>query len=126
MAEGPPLVMVVDDDAAIRDALKFVLRLEGVEVRAHATGAALLADSALSRAFCLILQDGLPEMDCGEVLRRVRALRLSLPAILLASVASPALRARAAAEGVWLVLEKPIMDNRLVEAVTQLLQDSHK
>jgi CheY-like chemotaxis protein len=62
-------------------------------------------------------------VDGLEVLRRVRARGLEMPAILLTSNATPALRARAAAAGVWLVLEKPIMDGALVNAVTARLRE---
>lgn len=115
--------MIVNDDAAMRDAMQFALRLEGAEVRLHESGAGLLADPALPACGCLVLKFHLPEMDGLEVLRRVRAMELTMPAILLTSNATPALRARAAAAGVWLVLEKPIMDGALVNAVTARLRE---
>jgi len=120
-AEARPLVMVVNDDAAMRDALQFVLRLEGLDVLVHADGAALLASRDLPRTKCLIVKDRLPGMDAFEVLQRLRERELSLPVILLTSAATPALWGRAQAAGVWMVLEKPILDNRLVEAVTSVL-----
>src|SRR5271157_4159307 len=102
MAEARPLVMVVNDDAAMRDALQFVLRLEGLDVHVHAGGDALLASRDLPRTKCLILKDRLPGMDAFEVLQHLRERELSLPVILLTSAASPALRGRAQAAGVWL------------------------
>jgi len=125
MAEARPLVMVVNDDAAMRDALQFVLRLEGLDVHVHADGAALLASRDLPRTKCLILKERLPGMDAFEVLEQLRARELSPPAILLTSVASPALCGKARAVGIWKVLEKPILDNRLVEAVADALADHH-
>jgi FixJ family two-component response regulator len=122
MAQGPPLVMVVDDDAAVRDALQFVLRVEGVDVRTHADGPALLASLELPGAACLILKENLPLMGGCEVLRQVRARNLSPWAILLTGTVTPALRMRAEAVGVWLILEKPLMDNRLVDAVLGVLR----
>jgi FixJ family two-component response regulator len=113
--------MIVDDDAAIRDALQFVLQLEGVEVRGHADGPALLANQDLSRAGCLILKDCMPAMDGCELLKRVHEQNLSPPAILLAGAVTPALRARAEEAGIWRILEKPILDGRLVDAVSYAL-----
>ena len=86
-------------------------------------GAGLLADPALPTCACLVLKYHLPGMDGFEVLQRVRDMGLTMPAILLTSAATPALRARAAAAGVWLVLEKPIMDGALVNAVVGLLRE---
>jgi FixJ family two-component response regulator len=123
MARKRQLVMVVNDDAAMRDAMQFALHLEGAEVCLHETGEGLLADPGLPDCACLVLKFHLPEVDGLEVLRRVRARGLEMPAILLTSNATPALRARAAAAGVWLVLEKPIMDGALVNAVTARLRE---
>jgi FixJ family two-component response regulator len=115
--------MVVHDDAAMRDAMQFALRLEGAEVRLHDSGDGLLADMALPACACLVLKNHLTNLDGLEILRRVRAMALDMPAILLTSAATPALRARAKAAGVWLVLEKPIMDGALVNAVTACLRE---
>lgn len=123
MAKTRPLVMVVNDDAALRDALHFALRLEGAEVCLHEGGTALLADPKLAEAACLVLRIHLPGMDGFEILRRVRAQGLKVPAIFMTSVATPGVKARAQAEGVWLLLEKPIMDDALVGAVAGLLRE---
>lgn len=122
MADKRPLVVVVNDDEAMRDALRFVLRLEGADVCTYADGAALLADAMLPAASCLVLNQHLPEMDGLELLARLRARGFAVPAILLTSAATPALRARAAAAGVLLVLEKPILDDTLVDAVAGVLR----
>lgn len=123
MAGTRPLVMVVNDDVALRDALQFTLRLEGAEVHHYEDGAGLLADPALADAACLVVRNHLRGMDGFELLRRLRAKDLHMPAILLTSAATPALRARAKAAGIWLVLEKPVMDDALVGAITGLLRD---
>ena len=50
MSAATGLVIVVDDDTAVRDSLKFALEFEGMNVRAYGGGAELLADAdALSR-----------------------------------------------------------------------------
>jgi two-component system, LuxR family, response regulator FixJ len=123
MATAGPLVMVVNDDEAMRDSLGFALRLEGADVRLHHGGAGLLADGALPGSVCLVLAYHLPEMDGFEILRRVRAMNLTIPAIMLTSAATPAMQDRAREAGVWRVLEKPVMDGALVEAVTGLLRE---
>lgn len=123
MPETRPLVMVVTDDEALRDALRFALSLEGAEVCSHADGAGLLADPKLLGATCLVLRNHLTGMEGLDIVRRVKEMGLSIPAILLSSAATPALRARAKAAGVWLVLEKPVMDGALVNAVAGLLRE---
>src|SRR3978361_1010645 len=79
------LVLIVDDDQAVRDALQFALRLEGLCVHVHSGGAALLADPDLNRAGCVILGDRMRPMDGFSLLSRLKDRDISLPAIMLTS-----------------------------------------
>jgi FixJ family two-component response regulator len=47
MSELAERVLVVDDDLAVRNSLKFALELEGLAVRAYGSGAELLTDPDL-------------------------------------------------------------------------------
>jgi two-component system response regulator FixJ len=60
-------------------------------------------------------------MDGFEILDNLRMRGIAIPAILLTSHATTVLRARATAAGVRLVLEKPILDNAVVDGVFSLL-----
>ncbi len=124
MGDNGPLVMVVNDDAAMLDAFGFALRLEGVNVRLHRDGDGLLADARLPDCACLVLACHLPGLDGFEILCRVRAMNHAVPSIMLTSAATPALKMRAREADIWLLLEKPIMDGALVEAVTGLLRET--
>jgi FixJ family two-component response regulator len=115
------LVLIVDDDQAVRDALQFALRLEGLCVHVHSGGAALLADPDLGRAGCVILADRMRQTDGFALLRTLKARDISLPTIMLTSHATADVRARADAVGVRTVLEKPLLDNALVENIRSIL-----
>ena len=121
MADRRKLILIVDDDQAVRDALQFALRLEGLCVHVHSGGAALLADPDLSRAGCVILDDRMPQMDGFALLSNLRAQNISLPTIMLTSHATPRVRARADAAGVSKVLEKPLLDNVLMDNIRSIL-----
>ncbi len=122
MPDAEPLVLIADDDLAVRDALQFALRLAGLNVHAHGGGDELLADADLPNARCIILDDGTPHLNGFELLNRLRARNIRLPAIMLTNHATARLRARANAAGVRLVLEKPLMDNALVENILTILR----
>jgi two-component system response regulator FixJ len=117
----PPLILIAADDQSMCEALQFSLQLEGLSVRTHRDGSALLEDAGLKLASCLVLDDRKPQMDAFDVLRRLRAWDLRLPVILLTGHATPHLRARAATAGVRLVLEKPLLDNALVDGIRVIL-----
>jgi two-component system response regulator FixJ len=121
MADRRKLVLIVDDDQAVRDALQFALRLEGLCVHVHSGAAALLADPDLSRAACVIVDDRMPRTDGFALLSRLQARNANLPAIMLTSHATPSVRARADAAGVSKVLEKPLLDNTLIDSIRSIL-----
>ncbi len=121
MIEGQAIVLVVDDDLAVRESLKFALELEGLAVRVFGSGRELLEHPGLPQARCLILDYRMPVMDGFEVLDHLAARKVRLPVILITSGATGALRQRAAAAGVWHVLEKPLSDSSLVENIQDVL-----
>lgn len=123
MVQGRQLVLIVDDDQAVRDALQFSLRLEGLCVHVHSGGPALLADPNLNRARCVVLGDRMNQMDGFALLGSLRERNVSLPTIMLCSNATPRVRARANAAGVRRVLEKPLLDDALVENIRIILSE---
>jgi FixJ family two-component response regulator len=121
MADGRNLVIIVDDDRAVRDALQFALRLEGLRVHVHCGGASLLADPDLNRAGCVVLDHRMPQLDGFALLSALRIHNPDLPTIMLTSRVTPQVRARANAAGVYSVLEKPLLGNVLVEKIRAVL-----
>lgn len=121
MADGRNLVIIVDDDQAVREALQFALRLEGLCVHVHSGGASLLADPDLNRARCVILDHRMPRMDGYALLKNLRMQNPDLPAIMLTSGATSRERARANAAGVHTVLEKPLLENVLMDRIREIL-----
>jgi FixJ family two-component response regulator len=122
MGERRHLVLVVDDDQAVRDSLKFALELEGLEVLALGSGPDLLAHPSLSRADCLVLDCQMPEMTGFEVLDRLRGGHIDVPVVMITGNATETLRRRARLAGVRYVVEKPLLDGALVESITHVLR----
>lgn len=118
------LIFIVDDDQAVRDALQFSLQLEGLCVHVHSGGPALLADPNLNRARCVVIGDYMQQMDGFALLGNLHALNVSLPTIMLTSNATPRVQARANAAGVRSLLEKPLLDNDLIESIRIILSES--
>ena len=74
MATAPPRLLVVEDDAAVRDALVAALRAEGHEVLALPDGTDLQARARAFRPDLVVLDVRLPEGPDGFALaRRLRA-----------------------------------------------------
>jgi two-component system, LuxR family, response regulator FixJ len=123
----PPItgpVLVVDDDAAVRQSLKFALEQEDLEVRLYEWGAQLLADGNLPTTGCLVIDLTMPGIDGIDLVSRLRAHHIDLPAILITTPGSPDLRERALRAGFQLVLEKPLEDGSLLAGITGALSVS--
>jgi two-component system, LuxR family, response regulator FixJ len=116
----PVTVLVVDDDLAVRNSLKFSLELEGFAVRLYADGRELLDDPDLPPDGCLIVDQVMPGMAGLDVVDAIRRRSMMNPAILIISNTNPKVRNRAAMAGVA-VIEKPFFGNELVDAVRDLL-----
>jgi FixJ family two-component response regulator len=122
MVKGQEIVLIVDDDLAVRDSLKFALAQEGLAVHVCDSGEELLKHPDLSKTRCLVLDYKMPEMDGFEVLARLDARELHPPVILITSYASPAVRRRAAAAGIQHILEKPLSDSALADSIRAVLR----
>lgn len=112
---GP--VIVVDDDDAVRNSLKFALELEGLTVRLFKDGAELLAVQDLPQDACFVFDYNMPGMTGIELVGKLRQRRIDCPAILIASRVSDDLHGRAARSGFRVVLEKPLHDSELLDSI---------
>ena len=59
----PPLVRLIDDDAAFRESHQLLLELEGYEVAVYPGGAEFIAADDLSRPGCILLDIRMPGMS---------------------------------------------------------------
>jgi len=119
MTPGP--VIVVDDDAAVRQSLKFALELEGMDVRVYESGAELLAEPELPVNGCLVVDYYMPSMNGVELMDRLRRRLVKLPAILITARATDDMRKRATHSGFRQVIEKPLEDSTLLDSIRGVL-----
>jgi two-component system, LuxR family, response regulator FixJ len=111
-----PVLLVVDDDVAVLNSLKFHLEIEGFEVRLYASTEALLNEPDLPDFGCLLIDYHMPEMTGLELLAKLRSNGVALPAVLITGHPSLTLRRNAAQAGVA-IIEKPLLGNGLTETI---------
>ncbi|MDP1602027.1 MAG: response regulator [Legionella sp.] len=117
MGKTVGIVLIVDDDAAVRSSLKFALEVEGLIVRLYDGPTALLADGNLPKSGCLVVDYRMPGMDGLQLVEALRVRAVDLPVILITGRANKQLRRFAEESGISYVLEKPLSDGALVESI---------
>ncbi|MDP3751055.1 MAG: protein kinase [Polaromonas sp.] len=120
------LILVVEDDDAIRGNIVRLLNLEGFETASAADGLAGLAQ-ARRRAPELIISDvNMPGMDGFALLAAVRgdAALATIPFLLLTALDDRASMRRGMTTGADDYLSKPFTRNELLESVNALLRKS--
>ena len=116
MAISDPIIAVVDDDAAVRNSLKFSLELDGFAVRTYANAAKLLGSGSLTDLQCLIVDQDMPRMTGLELVAALRERGVEVPALLVSGHPTPAVTRQASAAGIA-VVEKPFLGNGLLESI---------
>jgi two-component system, LuxR family, response regulator FixJ len=114
-------VLLVDDDAALRSSLEFILRIEGYAVRAYSRGRDLLDDTNLPDRGCLVIDQRLPDIEGLKVIDALRARSVRLPAILITTNPTRALQRRAYEANVAIV-EKPLITGTLFQRIGAALK----
>ncbi len=112
-----PRVYLVDDDDAVRDSLRLLLECYGLEVRDYGSAEDFLREVEEGEKSCLISDLHLPAVGGFALIRIMRRRRIDLPVILITGGSNKDTRALAIKAGVVAVLEKPVTEEVLMEAV---------
>ncbi len=110
-------VAIVDDDPGALIALKFLLEVEGYRVRSFASGEAFLEVAFTDPPDCLVLDQYMPSMNGLEVVGKMNERCLRLPIVMITASRDLELIRKARAAGVERIVEKPIFDSTLCEAI---------
>ncbi|PKM46137.1 MAG: sigma-54-dependent Fis family transcriptional regulator [Gammaproteobacteria bacterium HGW-Gammaproteobacteria-1] len=114
-------ILVVEDDAALAEALTDTLELEGWQV-AHAADGMAALDVLAREEIALVLSDvHMERMDGHTLLQRLRAARPDLPVILMTAYATVQKAVSAMQDGAVDYLVKPFAADVLLQTVTRHL-----
>lgn len=111
------LVVIVDDDDAVRDSLKLLLETDDIDVLTYASGEEFLANCPHNRCDCVMLDIHLPGVSGIGVLQKLAAEGCQDPVILMTAKPSEAVRVEAQRAGAIALLMKPLDDAQLFDAL---------
>jgi FixJ family two-component response regulator len=114
-------VILVDDDADVRDALSLLLSAAAYPVEALASAEALLEAVAPSDRGCLIVDVRLPGMNGLALQQALRERGIQLPIVFISGHGDIPMAVEAVHAGAMDFLEKPFDDGALIERVDRAL-----
>lgn len=110
------LLHVIDDDAGLRDALAFLLEVNGVNARFYESGDAFLAALPVEEG-CLLTDVRMPGLTGLDLVRELKSRGIDLPVIVMTGHGDIPLAVEAMKAGVIDFIEKPFGDDVLLAAI---------
>jgi two-component system nitrogen regulation response regulator NtrX len=114
-------ILVVDDDAGIRDALRMILEYEGYEVLTAPDARTALADIDANPPDAILMDIKMPGMDGFEALDRIVAREVSPPVLMISGHGDIATAIEATRRGAVDFLEKPPQRERILVSLRNAL-----
>ncbi|MBI3493980.1 MAG: sigma-54-dependent Fis family transcriptional regulator, partial [Acidobacteria bacterium] len=114
-------ILVIDDEAAIRDSLRMTLEYEGYECIGAATGQEGLALVERETPDLVLLDVKMPGMDGLEVLDRLRNMNETLPVVVVSGHGSISTAVEATKKGAFDFIEKPFASERVLVSLRNAL-----
>jgi len=114
-------ILVIDDEAAIRDSLKMTLEYEGYEFVGAATGQEGLVLVEREAPDLVLLDVKMPGMDGIEVLERLRAMNDAIPVVVVSGHGTISTAVEATKKGAFDFIEKPFASERVLVSLRNAL-----
>jgi two-component system response regulator DctR len=118
------VVYVVDDDDAVRDAVRMLFRTANLEVETFASAASFLERAELERRCCVLLDIRMPGMTGTELHDELLSRGVRAPVIFITGHGDIPMAVQAMRKGAYDFIEKPFDDEQLLNQVLSALEDS--
>jgi two-component system, LuxR family, response regulator FixJ len=120
--ELPPVVFVVDDDEAIRNALRFLLKTVGLQSQLLASAQEFLRIYKPEQPGCLVLDVRMPTMSGLELQQQLNLRGAIIPVIFITGHGDIPMAVEAMQHGAFDFLPKPFRDQDLLDRVQRALE----
>jgi two-component system response regulator FixJ len=117
-----PIVAIVDDDEAVREALSDLLLALDLACRTFDRAETFMAEYVPGRFDCLITDVSMPGLSGLDLMQHLRNIGASMPVIIVTAGMNPATRLRAMNGGAHAYLTKPISGEALIGHLQSALE----
>jgi two-component system nitrogen regulation response regulator NtrX len=114
-------ILVIDDEAPIRDSLRMMLEYEGYEFIGAATGQEGIALAERDAPDLVLLDVKMPGMDGIEVLERLHHMNETLPVVVVSGHGTISTAVEATKKGAFDFIEKPFASERVLVSLRNAL-----
>jgi FixJ family two-component response regulator len=122
MKELPQTVFVVDDDDAVRNSLRLLLKSAGLASEVAGSAQDFLAGYDAAQPGCLVLDVRMPGMSGLEMQHELNMRGATLPVIFITGHGDIPMAVEAMQHGAFDFLQKPFRDSDLLERVQRALE----
>ena len=120
---GVSNILVVDDEAVIREGMRRILESEGFRVETSASGRAAV-EKIQEREFDVVITDlKMPGMDGIEVLKAIKILQPDVPVIIITGYATVDTAVEAMKNGAFDYIAKPFTSEQITEKVQKSIAE---
>jgi FixJ family two-component response regulator len=119
--KSTPTVFIVDDDQAVRDAIRWLMEQVKLKVQVFSSADEFLANYVPGTRGCIILDIRMPGMSGLELQERLKAGRTLIPIIIITGHGDVPIAVRAMKGGAIEFLQKPFNDQLLLDTVQSAL-----
>ena len=116
------VVYVVDDDEAVRNALRMLFCTANLEVETFDSARALLEQAELQRRCCLLLDIRMPGMTGSELYEELLQRGVRAPVIFITGHGDIPMAVQSIRKGAYDFIEKPFDDDQLLNRVLNALE----
>jgi two-component system nitrogen regulation response regulator NtrX len=116
-----PRILVIDDEAAIRDSMKMILEYEGYDFLGAGTGDDGIALAESDPVDMVFLDIKMPGMDGLETLGRLKKAAPDLPVVMISGHGTVSTAVEATKLGAFDFIEKPLATERILVTIRNVL-----
>ena len=121
-----PTVIAIDDDPAILDALRYIVRDLNLNYEPHLSAESFWRSFDPTKVGCIILDMGMPDQSGEELFDQLVSMGNSWPTIAITGHGELALGVRMAKKGVLDFLEKPFSAEGIKSLMLQAIEQDRK
>jgi len=125
MTAAEPIVYVVDDDSAVRNSLRLLLKSVGLNAATLGSAQEFLSSYDPNQPGCLLLDVRMPGMSGIELQQHLNLLGAVIPVIFISGHGDVPMAVEAMQHGAFDFLQKPFRDQDLIDRIQHALVKDH-